>query len=113
MNIDRYVSVDLDEPSIMQIAESWERVSLFGTPMGRVSSGGYGVHIVNRETLPETVHVNEHIRRYCGDDEGRIQGDKKDTQNNNQVLYDSKSVLQAGSWTDSLGELIAEYIENQ
>lgn len=111
MKFDRYVSVDLDSPSLQQIEESWHRVALFGRPKGRVSSGGKGVHIVNRLVLPEYVHVNEHIRRFCGDDSFRIKGDKIDVLHANQVLYDSKNVLKAGEWTDSLAQLIAEYLK--
>lgn len=106
-----YISVDLDSPELSQVVESWERVSMFGGPHGRVSSGGDGVHIVNKLVLPETVYVNESARKFAGDDLFRIKCDKIDVLHSNQVLYDSKTILKAGSWTDNLAKLITELLK--
>lgn len=104
------ITVDLDWPTIMQIVTSWHRVKRNGKgrARGRVSANGHGVHITDTEILPREVPVNEDVRRHCGDDIKRIEGDIKGGARN-QFLYDQKGDETAGEWVEDLDSLIQLY----
>ena len=104
-----YVTVDLDNPTHDKIALAWERMSNFGPVYGRLSKSGTGVHIKSQKTVPQDVPVRPLIRWYCLDDEKRIRKDKRNTIDVNQVLWDTTDGQKAGSWIESLAELLAEY----
>lgn len=110
------ITIDLDWPTKLEIVTAWNRVSRTlpqgSTPQGRVSSGMHGVHIRSHAVLPADVPVNETMRRQCGDDPTRIEGDIRNRLAHNQVFYDKKGNNQAGKWLGDLDELIAEYKRN-
>lgn len=105
------ITVDLDNPTRFEVVKSWEEVKAFsdGFAEGRISSSGEGVHIRDRQVLPAEVPINERARRVCGDDPTRIEGDKQNRMDRNQVLYSKKGDSEAGEWTDSLEQLIQWY----
>lgn len=106
-----YVTVDLDDPTRMEIVKAWHNVAdATGTdPQGRLSSSRTGVHIRSHEVLPGHVPIAETIRRMCGDDVKRIEGDIDDALCHNQVLFDGKGGRDAGRWVDDLDALIGQY----
>jgi len=106
----KYITVDLDWPTVYEIVRSWHRVRrVAGTPVGRVSASGHGIHIKS-DTMP-MYPVPEHARerRHCGDDSNRIYGDRTDNREANQVLFDHKAGSDAGPWVETLDRLVAEY----
>jgi len=107
-----YLTADLDEPTRLEISKAWIQIrNMTGSNnvMGRVSSGGYGVHIRSHEVLPPKVPIAETERRIIGDDQKRIDGDVSDRLCHNQVLFDSKGDKQAGEWHHRLESLIKAY----
>jgi len=113
MAIEMYITVDLDEPTHDKIVKAWGRVALFGPVVGRVSKSGNGVHIKSKQTVPQDVPPAPLARWWCLDDEKRIEEDKKNTVDSNQVLWDDTNGLQAGEWQDSLSDLLGDYMIDQ
>lgn len=106
------ITVDLDEPTRLEIVMSWTRVDMYdpeGTTEGRVSSNGRGVHIRSRHVLPAVVPINERKRRLCLDDPKRIDGDKSGSLSRPQVLWDKKGNQHAGGWNKHIDGLVTEY----
>lgn len=104
-----YVSVDLDEPSIFEVVQSWTRLQeLGGDVKGRVSSSGSGIHLVG-----DGIDVNSEKaveeRLYCGDDKYRVHLDVVRDYRPPQTLFDVKQGKRAGEWTRNLDHLIGEY----
>ena len=104
-----YVTVDLDDPTHDKIATAWARLSAFGSVHGRVSKSGTGVHLKSGETVPQDVPTHAHARWYCLDDEKRIEADKRNSIDSNQVLWDMTDGQSAGEWQSTLAGLLARY----
>jgi len=102
-------TVDLDDPSELDIIRSWEIMSDYGDGHvhGRVSSSGRGVHLKvhgcsNREVA--------YIRGVCGDDVKRQQYDAETTLKPPQILFSSKpDGGHAGEWSTDREHVLANY----
>lgn len=111
-----YVTVDLDKPTRLDIVSAWYNVKSIdpdGNVQGRISSSGEGVHIRSRPVAPFPVPINETERRVCGDDPKRVDIDKENTIESNQVLWDTKYGKEAGEWTTDVNHLVKEYQKRQ
>lgn len=107
-----YITADLDKPTRYEITKAWYTIKRYADNpklQGRVSSGGYGVHIRSHPILPRNVPVAETQRRLVGDDIKRIEGDVSDKLCHNQVFFDSKGEKTAGQWLDRLNAVIQAY----
>jgi hypothetical protein len=103
-------TVDLDDPSISQVKQSWEVLSAHGDGRvyGRVSSSDTGIHLKVHNCDPDKVRS---IRIAAGDDPKRLSYDSKTVAKPKQILFSDKRGKSAGKWSDSLEEVLAEYRE--
>lgn len=109
----RYVTVDLDFPTVLQITTVWNRMEKdCEIVQGRVSSSGNGVHLRGTEP-PTNDSVAEQLRRIYGDDPKRIQFDIERDNRPSQVLFDSKRGKDAGEWYYHINGVIADYKRNR
>lgn len=108
----RYVTIDLDRPSRLQITAVWYNL-LYSRPMsleGRLSSSGEGVHIRATYHKPLTDRQSLNVRRALGDDHQRIHYDEtRPEAKPSQILFDTKNGKTAGQWTADLEHLQRMY----
>jgi len=101
-------TVDLDNPSIEQVKESWEILANHGDGRvyGRLSSSDTGIHLKVHGCDPTKVRS---IRIAAADDPKRLSYDSKTVAKPKQILFSDKRGKSAGKWCDSLEEVLAEY----
>lgn len=102
-------TIDLDDPSEMEVIKAWNRLSGHGdgTVYGRVSSSGTGVHLKVHGCDPETV---QHLRAVCGDDQKRRDFDAGTDLKPKQILFSSKPTGDgAGEWSSDMDRVVSEY----
>jgi hypothetical protein len=102
-------TVDLDDPTDMDILKAWNRLADHGDGevYGRVSSSGEGVHLKVHGCDEDTV---ERLRRLCGDDVKRRDFDAKTRLKPKQILFSSKPGQDgAGEWTTDMDRVVSEY----
>ena len=107
------VTIDLDTPTRLQILQTWNRLEGIGTPQGRVSSSGNGVHI-RVEDAPEDMHASGPkgllFRLFAGDDKSRVYVDGMVRRDPPNVAFDHKPQGDAGRWVRNVEELISELV---
>jgi len=106
------ITVDLDEPTKLEIRQSWNRLRNYGDGdvFGRVSSSGMGCHLKVHGfdgDLEDTVLP----RLWCGDDTRRAYYDMDWNLKPKQIMFGSKPAdnNHAGDWRESLDHLLADY----
>jgi hypothetical protein len=105
---DMRATVDLDDPSVSQIRESWQILASHGDGkvFGRVSSSDTGIHLKVHGCDPEKVPS---IRLASGDDRKRIHFDAKTSTKPQQILFSDKRGKSAGEWCESLESVLDDY----
>jgi len=101
-------TVDLDDPSDLDVLKAWNRMRRHGDGKvyGRVSSSGSGVHLKVHGCDEDEV---QHLRAVCGDDAKRRKFDRDTDLKPKQILFASKPNGEAGEWTRNLDRVLAEY----
>jgi hypothetical protein len=104
-------TVDLDDPTLADVAEAWIRLTQYGEGIvfGRVSTSGQGVHLKVHGCDPgESVAA----RVECGDDLRRMEFDAKTRLKPTQIMFSSKPASDgAGEWSRDISEVMAAYRE--
>lgn len=102
------ITIDLDNPSILEIQQTWHQLSRHGEVDGRLSSSGSGCHLrVFAGDMSKSENLK--LRRIYGDDEKRIEYDMERRHKPFQVLFDRKNGETAGEWIGDLTELTTRY----
>jgi hypothetical protein len=102
-------TLDLDDPSEIEILKAWRRLSRFGDGRvkGRVSSSGSGIHLkVHGCSEAES----RKARLICGDDPKRVKFDQESDLKPKQIMFSSKPAAEGASeWTPDMESVLGEY----
>jgi len=104
------VKIDLDYATELEIIGVWKQMEMIGTPFGRVSSGGAGVHIqVHDCGFGGTSPLGFRVRELAGDDRLRMAIDRVLSDGYANVTFDTKLGKEAGPYRDNLTDLLIDF----
>ena len=105
------VTVDLDEPSGLDILTCYYRLVRYGETHVRLSSSGKGIHMRCKARGLTKQQILD-LRSFVGDDRLRVFYDTEAENKPFGILFEVKNGKESGEWTSDVYEAIDEYQHN-